>query len=136
MEKPDIVAIDSETPAVLVVEVKYRVSPKDEDYFIQQLRDYAEAMTFRGKRYFALADQKQVKFYEDRDDRLTFIASVPTQQLNVRYARGEANSEGALASVVMAWLQDLAVQWKDTEAPGELPQNLRAFLKRARLGVA
>jgi len=68
MAKPDLMAEDRESSRLLVVEVKETISDRDRDFFMQQLRSYADLGRPKTV-YDVLVDGRQIGIYDRSSSR-------------------------------------------------------------------
>lgn len=141
MTKPNLIAEDRETSRLLVVEVKETIADRDRDFFMQQLRSYADALGRPKTIYYVLVDGRQIGFYEETGAKPRLLRQFDTRYVLRPYV-GDAveghMSEFTLAGLTMAWLRDIATHWKEKRPPGqdEIEPDIVALLEKADVHVA
>ncbi len=143
MLKPDLISEDRETSRLLIVEVKESIAEGDQDFFMSQLRLYADALGKPKTVYYVLVDGERIRFYKESEPKPQPLAEFNTRDTLRPYA-GEAvsgrMSEFLLAGMTQAWLRDLTTHWKEQSPPGrgkldEIP-GLLDLLSKADVHVA
>jgi hypothetical protein len=121
MTKPNLVSDDRAKSRLLVVEVKRNIVPLDEEFFIQQLRSYAERLGTPRTIYYVLVDNDRIRFYEEASPAPRLLVELPTKSILRPYIGADhigTMSEFLMAGMTMSWLRDLAIHWKEQSPPG------------------
>ncbi len=121
MTKPDLISEDRETSRLLVVEVKESILESDQDFFMHQLRAYADALGNPKTVYYVLVDGERIRFYVESVPKPQPLAEFNTREMLRPYAGEAVNgrmSEFLLAGMTQAWLRDLGTRWKEKNPPG------------------
>ena len=138
---PDLVSEDRETSRLLVVEVQSSISDRDRDFFLRQLRSYAEALGKPKTVYYVLVDSDTIQFYEEASPPPRLLLSFSTAEVLKPYMgqsyTGEM-SEFLLAGMTMAWLRDLGSHWREQNPPGSdhIAPDVIDLLTKAAVRVA
>ncbi len=136
MIRPDLVSEDRETSRLLVVEVKQSIPQKDQEFFLQQLRSYAESLGKPRTVYYVLVDNDWIRFFEDRELETRLLRQFRTREVLRPYIGADFSgkmSEFLLSGMTMAWLRDLALRWKEENPPGsdEIEPDIVDLLNKA-----
>lgn len=136
MIKPDLVSDDRENSRLLLVEVKRRIDPLDEEFFIQQLRSYAKRLGVPRTIYYVLVDSERIRFYEEASPAPRLLREFRTIEILAPYVGADRSgrmSEFLMSGMTMAWLRDLAHHWKEANPPGsaEIEEDIVDLLTAA-----
>ena len=114
------------------MEVKQRINPRDVAFFVDQLERYVEAAHRSLPAFSLLVDPVAMRFYRGTDPN-ALLATLDTHEILARYDPDFGKNpiyESYLASLVQAWINDLALTGVE-ELPLEvrpLPRELQEML--------
>jgi hypothetical protein len=129
-QRPDII-VDRPT-GLLLIEVKERINARDVAFFVDQLERYVEATHRALPAFSLLVDPVAMRFYRGTDSN-ALLATLNTHDVLSRYDPQFGSNpiyESYLASLVQAWINDLALTGVE-ELPLEikpLPRELKEML--------
>src|ERR1051326_609470 len=115
----DIVAVDKEGRAVLVVEAKTReLAKEDERHLANTMQRLPDVVPFA-----MLADPAQIRLLRWDGTKLSDpVVTLPTREVLLPYEPAYGRKrifEDYFASLVESWLRDLAYHWKSDTPPGK-----------------
>ena len=114
--RADIVALDADDSPVMLVEVKAR--QEDSVFDREQLQRYLQAA--QNVPYAMLVTLRDMHLYEWKSATLSLLLTVPTADVLSVYEpefRKKNIYENYLATLVEAWLRDVAYHWKSAAPP-------------------
>jgi hypothetical protein len=138
---PDIVVDDQATGRVLIVEVKNEIKETDREFFMKQLRQYADRLGKHRVVYYLLADRAEMRLFEDRGTHVEPLVDFDTAKTLRNYMAHEPGvrfSDGFLSGLIQAWLRDISLRWKNENPEGSerITPDLLDLLRKAEIKVA
>ena len=114
--RADIVALDADDAPIMLVEVKAR--HEDNEFDREQLQRYLQAA--QSIPYAMLVTLRDIHLYEWKSQTLSLLLTAPAADVLSDYEpefRDKNIYEYYLATLVEAWLRDVAYHWKSAAPP-------------------
>lgn len=140
MFRPDLVSKDLATSRLLVVEIQESIPAQDREFFMQQLRQYAEGLGMPKTVYYVLVDNERIRIYQDAEPEPRLLNEFNTRETLQPYIGADYSgvmSEFLMSGMTMAWLRDLALHWKESNPPGssEIEPGIVKLVEQAGVHV-